>query len=99
MGTLHSQLPRFEHLSDERVMGFIDRIKKISNVKDVSYKDCLETVKLLATIDDYDTKDEQLDSFGYIFEDFISELDEFNGVHKDRIEALGEIADSIGGVN
>lgn len=98
MGTLHSQLPRFEHLSNERVMGFIDRIIDISNVEGISYKDCLETVKLLATIDDYDAKDEQLDNFGYIFEDFISKLDELNSGHKDRIEVLGEIADSIGGV-
>lgn len=60
MGTLKNQLPRMEHLKDDRVICFADRLKYIALQSDITYLEALETFKSLALIDDYDTKDEQL---------------------------------------
>jgi len=69
MGTLKNQDPRQDNLTTDVLLGHGNKIKKVAEKLDISFNEALNLYQVVAKINDYDVKDEQLAGFGEILED------------------------------
>lgn len=74
MGTLQHQEPRWEKITEDGIKAQVIEFKNIAKEMRVSYENVLATAKFIATINDYDAKDEQLKGFGDLLEGTMYQL-------------------------